>query len=168
MVFQIYVDDKKVFDSGVVHENDAPRPVTVSVEGASELRLVASDAGDGIICDAADWAEARLVRNPAAEKERPRTTIDVAPFAIVASWDPKVMTGTKANRVQEFPAEDIAPYKEILPAAGGSYSVPETNGQGCIGLQWFENRLLLRVALRFPKIADVPAAGLGPIAVLGR
>ena len=83
---------------------------------------------------------------------------NVAPFGIVAFWDPKVMTGTKANRVQEFPAEDIAPYKEILPV-GGVYFVPESNGQGCIGLQWLENRLLRRVALQFPEKADVPAAG---------
>ena len=68
MIFQIYVDDKKVFESGVVHENDPPRPVTVSVEGAEELRLVVNDAGDGINYDVADWADARLVRNPGGGK----------------------------------------------------------------------------------------------------
>jgi len=155
VVFQIYVDDKKVFDSGVVHENDAPRPVTVSVEGANELRLVVNDAGDGINYDAADWANARLTRDPAAE-DRPATAIDIAPFGLVASWDPKVTTGTKAGRVQEFPAEDVAPYKEVLRGPGGVYIVPEVNGQGCIGLQWEENRLLRQVALQFSNAADVP------------
>jgi hypothetical protein len=158
VIFQVYVDGKKVFDSGVVRENDAPRPVAVSVEGADELRLVVGDAGDGFICDCADWADARLARDPAAEKERPQAAIDVAPFAVVASWDPKVLTGTKANRVEEFPAADIAPYKELRPAANGTYQVPETGGQGCIGLQWLENRLLRRVALCFADEADMPAA----------
>ncbi|MFH0945781.1 MAG: NPCBM/NEW2 domain-containing protein [Planctomycetota bacterium] len=157
-IFQIYVDDKMVFDSGIVHENDAPRPVTVCVEGAGELRLVVGDAGDGISHDAVDWADARLVRDPAAPLERPEIAVDVAPFALVASWDPEVMTGTQANRVQEFPAEDIAPYHEILPSADGNYHVPETDDGGCIGLQWFENRLLRRVVLRFPTDAAVPAA----------
>jgi hypothetical protein len=159
VIFQIYVDGKRVYDSGVVHENDAPRPVTVSVENAKELRLVAGDAGDGITCDCAVWADARLTRNPAAGPERRESAIDVAPFAVVVSWNPEVMTGTKASRVQEFPAEDIAPYQEIVPDPAGVYSVPTTNGKGCIGLQWLENRLLRRVALRFGSEADVPAAG---------
>ena len=34
-------------DSGIVRESDPPRQVSVSVEGAEELRLVAGDAGDG-------------------------------------------------------------------------------------------------------------------------
>ncbi len=148
VIFQIYADDKKVFDSGVVHENDPPRPVTVSVKGAEVLRLVASDAGDGISYDCANWADAQLIRDPAA-KERPAMAIDMAPFAIVASWDPKVTTGTKAGRVEEFPAEDVVPYQELLPAADGTYPVPVQDGAGCIGLQWDENRLLRQVILRF-------------------
>jgi hypothetical protein len=55
-----------------------------------------------------------------------------------------------------MPAEDVAPYKEILPSADGTYLVPETNGEGCIGLQWLENRLLRRVVLQFPSAAVVP------------
>jgi hypothetical protein len=67
-IFQILVDGKKVFDSGAMRENDPPQPVTVSVLGAGELRLVANDAGDGITADSADWADARLIREPAAAK----------------------------------------------------------------------------------------------------
>ena len=58
VIFRIYVDDKKVFDSGVMRDNDPPRSVTVSVLGGEELRLVADDAGDGITCDCANWANA--------------------------------------------------------------------------------------------------------------
>ena len=115
VIFQVLVDGRKVFDSGVIRENDPPRPVRVSVEGADELRLVANDAGDGITSDCADWADARLTRDPAAAKSRDEPPVDVAPFARVLSWDPKVMQGTKANRSDEFPAEDIAPYREIFP-----------------------------------------------------
>jgi hypothetical protein len=158
VVFQAFVDDKKVFDSGIIRENDRPRPVAVSVEGASELRLVTTDAGDGIAFDSADWADARLVRNPAAAKERPESAIDVAPFGRIVSWDPKGMTGTKAGRVQEFPAEDVAPYKELLASVDGAYQVPVKSGQGCIGLLWLENRLLRRVVLQFPDKALVPPA----------
>ncbi len=158
VIFQVLVDGRKVFDSGVIRENDPPRPVRVSVEGADELRLVANDAGDGITSDCADWADARLTRDPAAAKSRDEPPVDVAPFARVLSWDPKVMQGTKANRSDEFPAEDIAPYREILPSAEKTYAVPVSNGMGCIGLQWDENRILRRVALEFPSAAAVPPA----------
>ncbi len=114
VVFQIYVDDKKVFDSGVMRENDPPRPVAVSVEGAEELRLVATDAGDGINSDVADWADARLTRNPAAAKKNVQPAVDIAPFGQVATWNPQETAGTKASRVQEMPAADICTSKELL------------------------------------------------------
>ena len=34
----------------------------VDVRGVLELRLEVTDAGDGITCDAANWANARLIR----------------------------------------------------------------------------------------------------------
>jgi len=61
MVFQVFVDDGKKFDSGVMHIGDKARPVNVDLTGAKTLKLVVTDAGDGISCDHADWAEAVLV-----------------------------------------------------------------------------------------------------------
>jgi hypothetical protein len=155
-IFQIYVDDKKVFDSGVVHESDPPRELTVSVEGAEELRLVAGDAGDGITCDCTNWANARLVRNPLASQRAGAAGVDIAPFGRVVTWDPKATGGTKAGRVDEFPAADLFPGRELLPAAGGTYAVPKWGGVGSIGLQWDENRLLRQLVLRFADAAAVP------------
>jgi len=43
----------------VMRQDTPAMPVHVSVLGAQELRLEAGDAGDGINCDCADWAEAR-------------------------------------------------------------------------------------------------------------
>ncbi len=57
VVFQVFVDGTKLFDSGVMRMGDAAKPLNVSVAGAQELRLVVTDAGDGISCDHADWAE---------------------------------------------------------------------------------------------------------------
>jgi len=158
VIFRVYVDDKKVFDSGIMREQDPPRQVTVSVEGAEELRLVAEDAGDGITCDCANWADARLVRNPAAARKPVAAGLDVAPFGRVATWDPKVINGTKAGRVYEFPAEDLYPGRELLPAADGTYAVPDWAGAGCIGLRWDENRLLRQLVLEFADAAAVPPA----------
>lgn len=52
-----------VFDSGLVSVERAGHAVEVDVAlaGAREIFLVVSDAGDGIACDLADWAEPRFV-----------------------------------------------------------------------------------------------------------
>ena len=87
VVFQVYVDDKKVFDSETVHESDGPRTLSIPVRAAQELRLVVTDAGDGIVYDCADWADARLIRDPSV-KPVPAADVDIAPFGRVISWDP--------------------------------------------------------------------------------
>jgi len=61
MVFQVYVDGVSKFDSGVMHIGDQAKPVNVDLTGAKILKLVVTDAGDGVSCDHADWAEAVLV-----------------------------------------------------------------------------------------------------------
>ncbi|MHB8863951.1 MAG: NPCBM/NEW2 domain-containing protein [Pirellulaceae bacterium] len=158
VIFRVLADDKLVFDSGVMREGDAPRPVHLSVAGVEELTLVADEAGDGITCDCANWADARLVADPAAAKLPPVTGVDIGPFGQVATWDPARMTGTAADRVQEFPAEDVRLHREVLPEADGMYRVPLQGGHGCIGLRWDENRLVRQAALVFADAANIPAA----------
>ncbi len=60
VVFQVFADGTKIFDSGVVTAAMAGRAVNVSVVGKSELRLVVTDAGNGIDYDHADWANAQV------------------------------------------------------------------------------------------------------------
>ncbi|MBN1344283.1 MAG: NPCBM/NEW2 domain-containing protein [Phycisphaerae bacterium] len=62
VVFQVYADDKRLFDSGVMHGLDDAKQVDVSVKGTRTLRLVVTDAGDGYNADMANWAGARLRR----------------------------------------------------------------------------------------------------------
>ena len=60
VVFQVWADDRKVFDSGRLTGDDPGVPFSVGVEGIEELKLVAADAGDFVDDDHADWAGARL------------------------------------------------------------------------------------------------------------
>lgn len=60
VVFQVFVDGEKRYDSGVVTSATAAQAVSVAVRGAKELKLVVTDGGDGISSDHADWASARL------------------------------------------------------------------------------------------------------------
>lgn len=158
VIFRVFVDERKVFDSGVMRENDGPRSVSVCVEGAEELRLVADDAGDGITCDCANWADARLIRDPAASAKPRARGVDIARFGCVATWDPKRMKGTSAGRTAEFPAEELFLDKELLPESDGTYRVPVYGELGCIGLRWDENRILRELSLGFADPSAVPPA----------
>ena len=60
VVFNIIVDGKTLFESGVMKYGDAPQQITISVVGARELKLIATDGGDNINGDHADWADAAL------------------------------------------------------------------------------------------------------------
>lgn len=64
VIFQIFVDGAKAFDSGKMTDSDSAKPVCVPLKNARELKLVSNDAGDGIACDMANWAGARLIRDP--------------------------------------------------------------------------------------------------------
>lgn len=66
VIFQVFVDGEIQFESGVLSDSDAPVAVNVPLAGARALRLVSLDAGDGIVCDMANWAAARLLRDPTA------------------------------------------------------------------------------------------------------
>jgi hypothetical protein len=159
VIFQVFVDDKKVFDSGVMRENDPAQNVRVLVKNADVLRLIADDAGDGITCDCADWADARLTSDPASKGRIAQPAVDIARFARVVTSDPKRMTGTAASRVQEVPAADVFLETELKPAAGGGYAVPtKTDGPSCIGLRWYEMRCLRRLELHWADATATPAA----------
>ena len=156
-VFQVFVDDDKRFDSGIMKENTPAKEVRVSVKDADELRLVVTDAGDGIVSDVANWANARLTRDPKAEGRRARAAVNVAAFARVVTSDPTRIEGTQAGRVEEFPAGDISLTRELLPATDGSFTVPvEEDGTGCLGMEWREFRYFRQAGLTFADPLAVP------------
>ena len=61
VVFEVHVDGERRLRSDVQYEASYPFAVCVDVRGASELRLVTHDNGDGITNDCAVWADARLI-----------------------------------------------------------------------------------------------------------
>ncbi|MDU8976956.1 MAG: NPCBM/NEW2 domain-containing protein, partial [Clostridium perfringens] len=61
VIFEVYVDGKKVFDSGVMNVNTERKHVLIPVVGVSELKLVAKDGENGNGGDHADWADAKLL-----------------------------------------------------------------------------------------------------------
>ena len=73
VVFQVFGDDQKLFDSGVMRLATPAKQVNVDVHGVKELALVVTDAGDGINCDHADWADAMLFADVPSAEQRPHT-----------------------------------------------------------------------------------------------
>jgi alpha-galactosidase len=59
VVFQVWADGEKLFDSGIVLGTTPPRHITVDVSGRTELRLFVGEVDDFGL-DHADWADARL------------------------------------------------------------------------------------------------------------
>ncbi len=61
VVFEVRVDGREAFDSGVMRGGEPAKEVVVPLAGVKELQLYVDCADDGISCDHADWAEARLL-----------------------------------------------------------------------------------------------------------
>jgi alpha-galactosidase len=59
VVFQVWSDGEKLFDSGTLTRSSPAVPVEVSLQGRQDLRLFVGSSGDEAF-DHADWAEARL------------------------------------------------------------------------------------------------------------
>jgi len=59
-ICQVDVDGQRRFDGRLMRQGEAPQSLRVSVAGAHRLVLRVTDAGDGILNDAVNWAEARL------------------------------------------------------------------------------------------------------------
>lgn len=154
VVFQVFVDDQKKFDSGVMRGGEAAKAISVALSGADELRLVVTDAGDGINCDCADWAEARLTRNPGATTRWALDRFDVAKFGRVITCDPTRMDGARSNRIQEYRTEDVFLDKEVEPTGYATYIIPDYNGIGCIGLQWTERRHIRELEIGVDSVGE--------------
>ncbi len=161
VVFWARADGVEIFKSAKMDGATPAQPVSFSVEGVGELRLMLNDAGDGIACDLGNWADARLTRsvNAPTASQATADAVDVAPFARVATWDPKRKTGARANRVQEFHADDLSTETELKPNRDGSYPLPAAHGAGCIGLQWLNSRAIRALGLEFADASRVPSPG---------
>ncbi|WP_231557371.1 NPCBM/NEW2 domain-containing protein [Deinococcus sp. YIM 77859] len=60
VVFQVYADGVKLYDSGIMTGASTTKSVNVNIAGRRELKLVVTNAGDNIHYDHADWANAML------------------------------------------------------------------------------------------------------------
>ena len=158
-IFRVIADGEQRFESGVLRTGDAPQPIHVSLVGVQEIRLEVGDAGDGIACDMANWADARLT--PSANRIAPSADqrVDIGRFGRVVTWDPNRNDGARADRVHEFLTADLFLDRTLAADAAGRFAVPQaTNQLACVGLQWLNSRTLREVRLAFSAAAQLPPA----------
>ncbi|MHC1764031.1 MAG: alpha-galactosidase [Verrucomicrobiia bacterium] len=60
IVFGVTIAEKEVFRSKIMREGMPAERVNIDLGGAKEFLLEVGDAGDGIACDQADWADAKI------------------------------------------------------------------------------------------------------------
>lgn len=87
IVFQVWADGVKVYDSGIMYYNTVTKSIDLNITGVNQLKLIVTDAGDGISNDHADWANARLIP---ATAPAPHTLLN-------PNADAFVRNGTYAN-----------------------------------------------------------------------
>ena len=62
VVFQIYLDGRKNWDSGIVYWFDPPKSIDLDIQGYKEMVLIVDFAENAHVNDLANWAGARLIR----------------------------------------------------------------------------------------------------------
>jgi hypothetical protein len=86
VIFQVWADSVKLFDSGKMIGGSSTQKVNVSVAGKQQLRLRVTDAGDGVSWDHADWAGARLTCTGALGSNYYLS--DLTPLTALNGWGP--------------------------------------------------------------------------------
>ncbi|MBN1419539.1 MAG: NPCBM/NEW2 domain-containing protein, partial [Planctomycetes bacterium] len=115
ITFEVLVDGKRVFESGVLRGGDEPKLVSVDLKGAKRLVLIVGDGDDGIDHDHADWAGALLILEPAATAKPEAWSLPPEP-------PPTIASGTKPEPAIHGPrivgATPGRPFLFLVPATG--------------------------------------------------
>ena len=76
---EVWLDGKKIHDTGVMKVKEEPRYVILPVTGGKELKIVGTDAGDGVAADHLNLCNLRLSGAQEAPKPGPTTFVGEAP-----------------------------------------------------------------------------------------
>src|SRR6185295_4378099 len=101
VIFQVFADGVKVYDSGVMSANSPTKTINLNVAGVNQLKLVVTDAGDGSSFDWADLGGAFLIAAPPGAPSAPAglTASTVSWNQINLSWSNVLNeTGYKIER----------------------------------------------------------------------
>ncbi|MHB1458700.1 MAG: alpha-galactosidase [Armatimonadota bacterium] len=141
VVFIVTVAGKEVFRSAVIKEGMPGVPIKIELNGAQEFEITVSDSGNGISCDQADWADAKVqmadgttvrISDLPMSGNYPITRIGEHPFSFVYDGKPssEVLKTWKLDRASR--KLDKARTERIL-----NYTDPKTGLQvRCVGIEY--------------------------------
>ena len=143
VVFKVVGDGRQLFASGIMRWDSPAAEVNVSVAGVRQLKLLTTDAGDGITCDHADWAAPVLICR-ASDKERTKSARIKVKSAGICIWLTdegeirRIKSGGVTQIFQGFTAltgcwTEGQIEKRPLPRAGWEFSrqVRDAQGHAC-------------------------------------
>ena len=169
VIFGGWVDGKKVFDSGVMHGGDAPKPVSIDVNGAKQLVLAMNDANDGTGGDTAEWAGAAVIMKPGARQPRVLARPAEPPAAIASSRS----AAPQLNSPRITGATPGHPFLFRIPASGeGPLTFSATNLPAGVSLDPATGIITGSLAAEGRTVVDVAITGpkgrtTGPITIVG-
>lgn len=115
VTFDVWVDGKHAFDSGVMTSRDTPKQVSVDLTGAKQLILSVSDAGDGTRDDSVIWGGAMIALAAGAQGKPEVVAFPSEPAPAIAASrtaEPRInsprVTGATPGRWFQF----------LIPASG--------------------------------------------------
>ena len=113
VVFQVFADGNKIYDSGKLTGSSATKSLKVDVTGKKELKLVVTDAGDGLSYDHADWA-APMLKCGSATTPPPV----VPPAPVVSPYAQKVLELSNVARASARTCADSKTADNPNPKSG--------------------------------------------------
>jgi alpha-galactosidase len=114
IVFEVYGDKRKLWDSGTLKGGDAPKQLDVDVSGVKRLALVVTDAGDGVDHDHADWADAKFTLAPGGKAPVAHVPNNRPPYILT----PKPPAEPRINGAKLFGVRPGNPFLFTIAATG--------------------------------------------------
>lgn len=110
--FQIYGDGKLLAESGIMRSGQNAKQLKASIEKIKNIRLIVTDAGDGINYDHADWANAEITMT----EGNPETFAEPVEKPIILT--PKPGPKPKLTGPIVFGAREGNPFLHFITATG--------------------------------------------------
>ncbi len=152
VVFEVWTDGQRRYESPILKGDTRPRHVVVDVKGKNELLLRVLDGGDGGSYDHADWADAKLL--PLGAVTPPPTTPPAAPTNVSAT------PGATSILIGWNLVPGAASYKVFR---GTSANGQSTTPVGSPTANTFTDTTVTSGAMYFYKVQAVNAAGSSPM-----
>ncbi|MGL6228266.1 MAG: NPCBM/NEW2 domain-containing protein, partial [Culicoidibacterales bacterium] len=124
ITFEVYVDGVKRYDSGVMKAGDAQKYLSIDIAGASELKLVVTDAGNGNSADHATWGNPVLLTVSAKpELSIPSNSV----YEVGSQLDETTLIGSyQAHDVEDGDLTDqvqVTGFETVVTTKPGNYEI---------------------------------------------